>query len=83
MFDLIKKIFNLLFAYKNENLKGKKPWRSSTIWTNIFAIITVVLAKYADIKLSPEDVGVFLSLVNIVLRLVTKSPTGFYEETGN
>jgi hypothetical protein len=79
MFDPIKKTFELLFAYKSGCQDGKKPWRSKTIWTNALAVVVVVLAKYADIQFSSEDVGIFLSAVNIVLRLMTKSPTGFYE----
>lgn len=80
MWELIKKALNLLFVYKTECNEGKKPWQSKTVWTNIFAIIAVLLAKYADIHLNAEDIGIFLSVVNIVLRLITKSPMGFIEE---
>lgn len=80
MWELIKKTFNLLFAYKQESCDGKKPWKSKTIWVNVFAIMSVICAKYLDIHFTNEDVGVFLSMVNIVLRLVSRSPIGFYKE---
>jgi hypothetical protein len=79
MWEMIKGIFNLLFAYKNECNKGKNPFLCKTIWTNVFAVVGAALAKYLDIHLTTEDTVAFLAVVNIILRLVTKHPTGFYE----
>ena len=82
MIDLIKKTFNLLFSYKTEMVKGKKPWKSKQIWANIFAIIGIIGAKYADINLTPEDVGYFLGSINVLVRLISKGSVGFYEDDG-
>jgi len=82
MFDLIKKAFNLLFSYKSEYQKGKKPWKSKQIWANFFAILVIIVAKYADFNLTPEDVGYFLGSVNVIVRFLSKGGSvGFYEDT--
>lgn len=80
MFDLIKKAFNLLFAYKSECVAGKKPWRSKQIWANAIAIVAAVLSRYAGIELSAEDSLIVLAMVNVILRMITKEPVGFYED---
>ncbi len=80
MFGLIKRAFSVLFAYKSECEKGKQAWRSRTIWANVIAICAAILGKYAGIELSAEDSLIVLAMVNVVLRLITKNPTGFYED---
>lgn len=80
MFDLVKRAFNLMFAYKSECVNGKKPWRSKQLWANAIAMVAAVLSRYAGVELSAEDSLIVLAMVNVVLRMVTKEPVGFYEE---
>lgn len=53
----------------------KKPWLSKTLWIN--AIVAVAAIAYppaaAYISAHPESVAIGFSIVNIVLRFVTKS----------
>ena len=80
MFSLIKQAFNVMFAYKQECTTGKPAWRSKTVWANAIAMIAAVLSRYAGVELSAEDSLIILAMVNVVLRLITKEPTGFIEK---
>lgn len=51
-----------------------KPWfYSKTIWTNILAIVGVLLAQYTGVTLSADETIAILAVVNLVLRVVTKT----------
>lgn len=55
----------------------EKPWyKSKTIWTNIIAIIAVILAEYG-INIPPEQyatiAAIIIAIINIILRGITKS----------
>lgn len=80
MLKLIGQVFNLLFAYKSERVKGKKPWQSKLIWGNVFALVGVILSKYAGYQLTAEETAAGLLVVNTILRLITKGSVGFYEQ---
>ena len=53
----------------------KKPYLSKTILTNLIVAV-VAIAGFGD-KLSPAEVALGLSGINVVLRLVTKDKIGF------
>jgi len=79
VFALGKKLLELLFAYKTEENKGKNPLRSKTIWNGVIGIAIWAADKWLGVNISTGDALVILSTINIILRLVTKSPVGFYE----
>ncbi len=81
MWSTVKNLLNLVFAYKNEEVKGKKPWQSKTIWVNVLSIVALLTSQYANIEISAQDQVIILSVINIILRMITKQPTGFYEDT--
>lgn len=76
---MITKIINLIFAYKTESLKGKNPLFSKTMWANIIALVVWASSKYLNVEISTEDSLAILAVVNIILRMITKKPVGFYE----
>lgn len=49
----------------------KKPWLSKTIWAN-FIIAGLAFVPAIAEKVSPEQIVLGLTLVNVILRLVTK-----------
>jgi len=77
--DLFKRAFEILFAYDQEQASGKSPLRSKTIWTMVIATAAVLSSKYVGIELSAEEQTMIVAGIGIVMRLVTKSPVGFYE----
>ena len=61
-------------------IEVSKPfWASKTLWVNLIALAVVVSTAFGvDLGLNPEAqvavVGTVMSVVNIILRLVTKAP---------
>lgn len=55
----------------------KKWWASKTIWVNIIAFITSILAALnivdIDAEMQASLVGGIMAVTNIILRLTTKS----------
>ena len=61
-------------------MDSKKLWESKTFWLNIVAILAMVLNAtlvtaegVPIVDLSPELQGSILALINLVLRVITKS----------
>ena len=52
---------------------GKKWWLSKTLWVNLISILAVVLANKTDINLSSEMQVQIIAVVNIILRLITRT----------
>ncbi len=77
--DMINKLLKIFLLWKKEELFGKNPLLSRTIWVNVIAILGTVLFSYTGIILTPEmQVGI-LALVNIALRFISKKPIGLWE----
>lgn len=60
-------------------MEAKYPWTSKTLWVNLIAFIAAASGAFGiDLGLTPEAqtalVGGIMALVNILLRLVTRSP---------
>ena len=51
----------------------KRWWQSKTIFVNVVALIGVVLAQTTGVVLSAEETAGVLAVVNLILRVVTKS----------
>jgi len=51
----------------------KKFWLSKTLWANILAIVALIVQSQTSYVISPESQVSILAVVNVVLRLVTKS----------
>jgi hypothetical protein len=57
-----------------------KPfWSSKTLWINLIALVAAISTAFGvDLGLDPEAqiaiVGTVMSVINIVLRFVTKAP---------
>ena len=47
----------------------KKWYTSRTLWTNALAIVAVI---FFGKEFTPETVGIALSVINLILRLITK-----------
>ena len=78
---MFTKLINLIFAYKTECLGGKNPLFSKTLWVNVVALIVWASSKYLNVELSAEDSLAILAVINMILRMITKKPVGFYEIT--
>lgn len=55
----------------------KKWYLSKTLWTNVVAVVGIVMAGTVGIELSPESSVAILGVVNFILRLITKEPLGW------
>lgn len=58
---------------------AKPFWASKTLWVNLIALAAAISTAFGvDLGLNPETqvavVGTVMSVVNIILRLVTKTP---------
>lgn len=53
----------------------KKPWLSKTLWVNAVVAVSAIAVPDVSVYISahPEVVAIAFSVINIVLRLVTKS----------
>ena len=80
MFALLKNAINVVFAYKNQESSGKKPWRSKTFWTLLVAWVGLLLSSYAGITLTAEEQTTILGAIALFMRLISKDPVGFYED---
>lgn len=62
-------------------METKPFWASRTLWVNAIALVAAVSGAFGvDLGLDPETqtaiVGAVMSVVNIVLRFVTRSALG-------
>ena len=53
---------------------GKKFWMSKTFWVNILAAAAMLAQMHMGFVVSPELQAMALTLVNLVLRKITKEP---------
>jgi hypothetical protein len=52
----------------------KKWYESKTIWVNFIAILGIVLQKQFELDILNEEIqGPLLVLINVILRITTKS----------
>jgi hypothetical protein len=56
-------------------MENKKIWTSKTIWVNVIAMVALIIPSLTStpIDLGPEVQVGLLGLINLILRLVTKS----------
>ena len=56
-------------------MEPSKAWfTSKTIWINILAMGAGLVQSFTGFVVSPELQGAVLIILNVILRLVTKSP---------
>lgn len=54
-------------------MDSKHWFASKTLWLNILAAAALVIQSFTGFVVSPEVQGAILILLNVILRLVTKS----------
>ena len=54
-------------------METKSFWQSKTLWLNFIAAAAGVLQTYTGFVVSPEVQAAVLIILNVILRLVTKS----------
>jgi len=57
----------------------KKPWKSKTLWANCLVGVLAVSGLREKLSIGADQVVLVLSVVNMVLRLVTKDKVGLVE----
>ena len=57
----------------------KKPWKSKTLWANALVGLLAVSGLREKLSIGADQVLLILSVVNLVLRLVTKDKVGLIE----
>ena len=50
------------------------PWTSKTYWSNIVAALALFIGSSFGYQVSPQEVVVFMALINLILRTITKEP---------
>jgi len=58
----------------NSQLAGKPFYKAKTFWANIIAIAGILAQSHYGFIISPELQTLALSVMNLVLRAVTKDP---------
>lgn len=61
-------------------MESKKPFMSKTLWANlVLALAAIFGAKWPEVAdvVTPENVALLFSFVNMVLRSVTKEQLSF------
>lgn len=53
-------------------MESKKPWLSKTLWVNFLVALFAITGLQQKFPVTEEQFIMFISLVNIVLRFVTK-----------
>lgn len=80
MWQIIKKALAILYEVSSYDKKGGKPlWRSKTLWANAITISALISSKYAGVEINTEEQLAILSIINIIIRLITKGETGLIE----
>ena len=59
---------------KNKEKEGKPFWLSKTFWVNVLAVIAFMVQYFTGWVMNPATQGLFLGLINLILRAVTKKP---------
>ncbi len=67
----IKDIILELIRSRND---GKKWYTSKTLWANVVLIISILLQMKLGFLIEPEIQALVVTLINIVLRKITKQP---------
>ena len=57
----------------------KQPWKSKTLWCNALVGVLAVSGVREKIGLGEDQILLILSVVNMVLRMVTKDKVGLTE----
>lgn len=80
MWQIFKKAIAILYEISSYDKKNGKPvWMSKTLWANIIALTALISSKYVGVEISTEEQLAILSVVNIIVRLITKGETGLIE----
>jgi len=53
----------------------KKPWQSKTLWANVLLAAVAFFPGVSE-NITPERIAAGFSIINIILRWVTKSEIG-------
>jgi len=54
-------------------MNTKPFWTSKTMWINVLAVVAMVVQQQYGFAIDPETQVAILGVVNLVLRIVTKS----------
>lgn len=57
-----------------EELSGKKFWLSKTFWVNTLVALGILVQIKTGFIVSPEYQALGLTLINLVLRKITRQP---------
>lgn len=70
-----QKIIEHLKEYNElpEFIPLKSWYLSKTLWANVIAIISIILASHTGLVIDAELTAVILSTINILLRMMTKT----------
>lgn len=53
---------------------GQKKWyKSRTVWANLIALFSTLVAHLTGVEVSAEEAVALLALVNLGLRIITKT----------
>ena len=52
---------------------GKEWWKSRTLWVNAIAFGAVIVQLFTGFVIAPEGQLAILTVVNILLRIITRS----------
>jgi hypothetical protein len=75
-----EKLWTLIISAKDaQGNLGKAWYRSKTLWVNFLTIVGALIATKFGFTFGEAEVVFALGVVNIILRLITKEPTGLID----
>ena len=77
MINFLKKV---VMIEEDTTPKGKEWYKSKTLWVNFIGFVCILVQTKYGFIISAEYQAIVLTMLNYILRLITKSPTGFIEE---
>jgi hypothetical protein len=81
MFDLVMKVLKDIIEIKsNKDEVGPKIWMTKTPYVLIVTGILTNITGYLGFTLSPPEQTAIIVVIGIIMRLITKRPTGFIPE---
>ena len=80
MIDFIMQLLKKFMDIKDaQGVYGKNLLKTKTFWVNVFAVITLIVARYMNVNISAEETGGAMVVINLILRMITNQPAGFID----
>ena len=82
MLSALNRLWKLFVSMRDaQGRLGKAFYRSKMLSVNAVAFVAAIGLHFAGVEMDGEAVLGFMAVINYALRLVTKEPVGFIDDT--